>query len=292
MTPILSQAIAAHARPVLLGGASRSHRSGNDAHQAISFRDFVLWPAARKLLRRGSPVDLGSRAFDLLTTLLRTPGELVSKEELLKQVWPSTLVEESNLRFQVARLRQALAPDGDVIKTVPGRGYLLARDAGADPRRWFAASNDAGPNGSGDGAPGEDAEPAFGVVGTGAAVVALIDPDPMIQERLSHFLGLQRIEVRTFNDAAGLLAGGNAAGIACVLLEVWLPGRSGLELQEELARRSPGLPLIFMSANPDVPTVVAAMRAGAIDFLTKPVRQLELLKALRRALAGQFMARG
>jgi DNA-binding response OmpR family regulator len=290
MTPILSPAIAAHTRPVLWGGELRNHRSGDDAHQAITFRDFVLWPAARKLLRRGAPVDLGSRAFDLLTTLLGTPGELVSKEELLKQVWPSTLVEESNLRFQVARLRQALAPDGDIIKTVPGRGYLLAGDAGADPRRWFAASNASGPNGSGDGAAGGSG-PAFGGDRTSAAVVALIDPDPMIQERLSQFLGLQNIGVRTFDDAAAYIAGGNAAGIDCVLLEVWLPGRSGLELQDELARRSPRLPLIFMSGHTDVQTVVAAMRSGAIDFLTKPIRQLELLEALRLALAQQGRAR-
>jgi DNA-binding response OmpR family regulator len=287
MTPILSPAIAAHTRPVLLGGELRSHRS---AHQAVSFRDFVLWPAARKLLHRGAPVDLGSRAFDLLTTLLKTPGELVSKEEILKQVWPSTLVEESNLRFQVARLRRALAPDGDVIKTVPGRGYLLARDAGADSCRWFAASSGAGPNGSGDGAAGGSG-PAFGGDRTSAAVVALIDPDPMIQERLSQFLGLQNIGVRTFDDAAAFIAGADPAEIECVLLEVWLPGKSGLELQDELARRSPRLPLIFMSGHTDVQTVVAAMRLGAIDFLTKPIRQLELLKALRLALAQQGTAR-
>jgi FixJ family two-component response regulator len=62
-------------------------------------------------------------------------------------------------------------------------------------------------------------------------------------------------------------------------------------LQDELARRSPRLPLIFMSGHTDVQTVVAAMRSGAIDFLTKPIRQLELLEALRLALAQQGRAR-
>jgi DNA-binding winged helix-turn-helix (wHTH) protein len=64
--------------------------------------------------------------FDILTVLLRSRGCIVGKREIVKAVWPTTTVEESNLRFQVAQLRKALGRDQDLIKTVPGRGYLFA----------------------------------------------------------------------------------------------------------------------------------------------------------------------
>lgn len=95
---------------------------------SIRFRDFEIWPSARLLLRRGQAVCVGSRAFDLLVVLLRSRGEIVSKEAIVRHVWPTTLVEESNLRFQVASLRRALGPDRELIKSIPGRGYLLASD--------------------------------------------------------------------------------------------------------------------------------------------------------------------
>jgi DNA-binding winged helix-turn-helix (wHTH) protein len=92
----------------------------------MRFGDHVVLPAARTLLFRGAPIALGSRAFDLLIALLESRGEIVSKEELIRRVWPSTVVEEGNLRFQMARLRTALGCDRSRIKTVSGRGYLFA----------------------------------------------------------------------------------------------------------------------------------------------------------------------
>ncbi|WP_374471680.1 transcriptional regulator [Phenylobacterium sp.] len=100
---------------------------------ALGFRRFVLLPAARLLLRDGRPVEIGSRAFDLLHVLLRARGRIVERADLMRQVWPTTTVEESNLRFQVSRLRRALGDDRDLLKTIPGRGYLLAADAPTDP---------------------------------------------------------------------------------------------------------------------------------------------------------------
>jgi DNA-binding winged helix-turn-helix (wHTH) protein len=70
-------------------------------------------------------VPLGSRAFDLLHSLIRSAGSVISKEELVREVWPTTTVEESNLRFQMASLRKALGVHRDLIKTIPGRGYLF-----------------------------------------------------------------------------------------------------------------------------------------------------------------------
>jgi len=98
----------------------------------IRFRDFEVWPGDRLLLRGRQPVCIGSRAFDLLVVLLRSRGEIVSKEAIVEYVWPSTTVEESNLRFQVASLRKALGADRELIKSIPGRGYLFAADQDAE----------------------------------------------------------------------------------------------------------------------------------------------------------------
>ena len=91
----------------------------------IGFGEFLAIPASRSLLHRGIPVELGGRAFDLLMVLLRSRGTLVTHNEIVHYVWPSTIVDESNLRFQMACLRKALGAARDYIKTVPGRGYLF-----------------------------------------------------------------------------------------------------------------------------------------------------------------------
>jgi len=103
-------------------------RSDDEARQEIAFRQFVLVPGERLLLRNGRPVNLGSRAFDLLKILVEARGSIVSKEEILRTVWPTTIVEESNLRLQITSLRKALDGDRDLVKTVPGRGYLFVAE--------------------------------------------------------------------------------------------------------------------------------------------------------------------
>lgn len=98
--------------------------------EPLTFGDFVALPAARALLHKGRPVDIGGRAFDLLLVLLRARGAIISKEEIMREVWPSTYVDEGNLRFQMAMLRKALGASRDMIKTVTGRGYLLVDERG------------------------------------------------------------------------------------------------------------------------------------------------------------------
>lgn len=100
-------------------------RIGEARIDEIRFRDYRLLPTARILLKDRDPVAIGSRAFDILHVLARSRGSIVGKREIVDSVWPTTTVEESNLRFQVAQLRKALAQDQDLIKTIPGRGYLL-----------------------------------------------------------------------------------------------------------------------------------------------------------------------
>ena len=96
--------------------------------QDIRFAGFRLVAHSRTLLYRGRMVPLGSRAFDVLHCLARSAGAVVSKEQLVREVWPTTIVEESNLRFQMAGLRKALGPQRNLIKTIPGRGYLFTAD--------------------------------------------------------------------------------------------------------------------------------------------------------------------
>src|SRR3954449_6341494 len=94
--------------------------------QAIAFGPFRFLPAQRLLPEGDNPVRLGSRAFDILATLLERPGEVIGKDELVSRAWPKTFVEDSNLKIQVSALRRTLG-DGQggrrYIATLPGRGY-------------------------------------------------------------------------------------------------------------------------------------------------------------------------
>jgi DNA-binding winged helix-turn-helix (wHTH) protein len=102
------------------------------------FGRFRVLLRRRQLLADGVPVELGTRAFDLLLALLEADGSLVAKEELMSRVWPGTVVSEDNLKFQVSALRKALGADRDLVQTEFGRGYrfigvLRVNDATAAP---------------------------------------------------------------------------------------------------------------------------------------------------------------
>src|SRR5580704_12875860 len=105
---------------------------------AMSFGPFHVLPRQRLLLEGDTPLRLGGRAFDLLTTLVERAGEVVSKEELIARAWPTTVVEEGNLKLQISALRRALGDGGAgrYIVTVPGRGYNFVAPVSreAEPR--------------------------------------------------------------------------------------------------------------------------------------------------------------
>jgi predicted ATPase/DNA-binding winged helix-turn-helix (wHTH) protein len=107
--------------------------SAPQADDAITFGPFRLLPAQQMLLKADKPVRLGSRALEILTALVERPGELVSKAELVRRVWPNTVVEESNLKVHVAALRRALG-DGHhgnrFVVNIPGRGYQFVAPVG------------------------------------------------------------------------------------------------------------------------------------------------------------------
>jgi non-specific serine/threonine protein kinase len=109
-------------RHLLPHGASWSHRA-TTASADLEFRRFRVLLRRRQLIADGVPVELGTRAFDLLLTLLEADGSLVTKEELMSRVWPGIVVSEENIKLQVSVLRKALGAERDVIHTEFGRGY-------------------------------------------------------------------------------------------------------------------------------------------------------------------------
>ena len=112
----------ARRRNPLPGRASWSRRA-TAASADLEFGRFRVLLRRRQLLADGVPVELGTRAFDLLLALLEADGSLVTKEALMSQVWPGVVVSEGNLKFQVSALRKALGADRDLIQTEFGRGY-------------------------------------------------------------------------------------------------------------------------------------------------------------------------
>jgi FixJ family two-component response regulator len=117
------------------------------------------------------------------------------------------------------------------------------------------------------------------------ATVAVIDDDPGIREALRGLLRSVGLHAELFASVQEFLGAARPDLPGCLILDVRLPGRSGLDLQEQLARANVQRPIIFISGYADVPMSVRAMKAGAIEFLTKPVRDQDLLDAIQLAIA-------
>jgi DNA-binding winged helix-turn-helix (wHTH) protein len=105
------------------------------AEPALEFGRFRVLLRQRQLVADGVPIELGTRALDLLLVLLETDGSLVSKDELMSRVWPGIVVAEENLKTQIFALRKALGEDRDFIRTEFGRGYRFTAEvrSTADP---------------------------------------------------------------------------------------------------------------------------------------------------------------
>jgi FixJ family two-component response regulator len=114
--------------------------------------------------------------------------------------------------------------------------------------------------------------------------VVIVDDDPDIREALRSLLQSVGLQVRAFASIAEFLKSGRLEGPACLVLDVRLPGRSGLDFQRELSAANIDLPIIFITAHGDVPMSVQAMKGGALEFLTKPIRDQDLLDAIQLGL--------
>ena len=115
--------------------------------------------------------------------------------------------------------------------------------------------------------------------------VLVIDDDSEFRASVVRLLRTIGLETRQFSSVSDFLKADPIEGPACLVLDVRLPGQSGLELQRELTTANRQLPIIFMTAHADVPMSVQAMKGGAIEFLTKPFRDQDLLDAVEAGLA-------
>lgn len=114
--------------------------------------------------------------------------------------------------------------------------------------------------------------------------IHLIDDEAGMRKALSRLLHAEGYEVRAFASPQDFLATCSAEEIRCLLLDVAMPGLDGIELQRRLIRAGARFPIVFLTAHGDIPMTVRAVQAGAVDFLTKPVDESVLLRAVKRAL--------
>jgi FixJ family two-component response regulator len=123
-------------------------------------------------------------------------------------------------------------------------------------------------------------------------IVHVVDDDDSVRTAVQRLLQAAGYEVRGYASAGEFLLGrSDRDAPGCVVLDVRMPGPSGLDLQEALARLEVPVPIVFLTGHGDIPTSVRAMKAGAVDFLTKPVSREALLAAVRSALGRDAEAR-
>jgi RNA polymerase sigma factor (sigma-70 family) len=119
---------------------------------------------------------------------------------------------------------------------------------------------------------------------TVAPIVFVVDDDPSVRSSLKFLLSTVGLQVESFDSANSFLHRKPADAPSCLVLDVRLPGLSGLDFQRELAVRNARIPIIFLTGHGDIPMSVRAMKAGAVEFLTKPFRDQDLLDAVGIAL--------
>jgi FixJ family two-component response regulator len=116
------------------------------------------------------------------------------------------------------------------------------------------------------------------------SVVFVIDDDASVRDSLKSLFESVGLQVQLFSSADAFLQSERPDAACCLVLDVRLPGLSGIEFQSELAKAGTDLPIIFLTGHGDIPMTVQAMKAGAVEFLTKPCRDQQLLDAVRLAL--------
>jgi FixJ family two-component response regulator len=116
------------------------------------------------------------------------------------------------------------------------------------------------------------------------AIIAIVDDDPSAREGLSRLIRSVGLRVETFASAQDFLARPRTEAPGCLVLDLELPGLSGLDLQKQMAEIELEIPIVFLTGHGDIPASVQAIKAGAVEFLTKPFEEQEVLKAIREAI--------
>lgn len=224
----------------------------------------------REVFLDGKPILLGGRAFEVLATLIKAKGRVVGKDELLSQVWAGTVVEDNNLQVQVSLLRKAFGDRG-LIQTVPRRGYRLAAEISLDVPCLAPGHPTLG-------AGADMFEP---LKDSANVPVLVVDDDPSVRTALGRLLRSQDIPHQLFASAEALFEAHLETPCACLLLDMHLPDTTGLEVQHALRQLGLPWPIVFMTGFGTIPMTVQAMRAGAVEFLTKPFDEDQLLTLLQ-----------
>jgi FixJ family two-component response regulator len=120
---------------------------------------------------------------------------------------------------------------------------------------------------------------------TGQPTVIIVDDDPAMRESISSLVRSVGFQAKTLASVAEFRHSGRPREVSCLVLDVRLPGQSGLDLQRELAASRVDLPIVFITGHGDIPMSVQAMKGGAIEFLTKPFRDQDLLDAIQLGFA-------
>jgi FixJ family two-component response regulator len=128
-------------------------------------------------------------------------------------------------------------------------------------------------------------------MGETESIVFIIDDDPLYRASAERLVRSVGFSVQGFESARDFLSSRRPSVPSCLVLDVRLPGLSGLDLQRELADAGVHIPIIFVTGHGDIPMSVQAMKAGAVEFLTKPFRDQDLLDAIRHAIARDRIAR-
>ncbi|WFU20955.1 response regulator transcription factor [Bradyrhizobium sp. CB1717] len=118
----------------------------------------------------------------------------------------------------------------------------------------------------------------------GEPIVLIVDDDPSMRRALTNLFQSVGLKVEAFSSAAEILEAKPPAVPSCLVLDIRLPGASGLDLQADLAKANIHTPIIFITGHGDIPMTVRAMKSGAVDFLTKPVRDQDMLDAVQAAI--------
>ena len=116
------------------------------------------------------------------------------------------------------------------------------------------------------------------------AVIAIVDDDPSVREGLSSLIRSAGLQVETFASAQEFLVRPAAEAPSCLVLDLQLPGLSGLDLQKQMADAGVEIPIVFLTGHGNIPASVQAMKAGAVEFLTKPFDDEKLLQAIQEAM--------
>ena len=122
-------------------------------------------------------------------------------------------------------------------------------------------------------------------------IVHVVDDDELVRAALGNLLTAAGYEVRAYSSGTEFLVSAPKDKFGCIVLDVLMPGPSGLDLHELLTQQGAVMPVVYLSGHGDIPMSVSAMKAGAIDFLTKPVDKVRLLRAVNEALARSAASR-